>query len=174
MKKLLLAVLVLFGLQTQAQQSAAPYFCCDSITYWTDQSQGFNIGLDTSNIVHNPDSMEVWWGVCTHPNGVCYAGQGMYYYFPQVTVYDTIKVTYELPSSCYEFHSLYYQYKETTRIVAIRSLEILGENCPQVVIEKELEIPITVSQKEDYLFKFWKGKDNNGEDIFEEKVVPVN
>lgn len=86
----------------------------------------------------------------------------------------TIKVTYELPSSCYEFHSLYYQYKETTRIVAIRSLEILGENCPQVVIEKELEIPITVSQKEDYLFKFWKGKDNNGEDIFEEKVVPVN
>ncbi|WP_299156326.1 hypothetical protein [uncultured Tenacibaculum sp.] len=86
----------------------------------------------------------------------------------------TIKVTYELPSSCYEFHSLYYQYKETTRIVAIRSLEILGKNCPQVVIEKELEIPITVSQKEDYLFKFWKGKDNNGEDIFEEKVVPVN
>ena len=60
MKKLLLAVLVLFGLQTQAQQSA-PYFCCDSITYWTDQSQGFNIGLDTSNIIHNPDSIEVWW-----------------------------------------------------------------------------------------------------------------
>ena len=93
MKKLLLAVLVLFGLQTQAQQSA-PYFCCDSITYWTDQSQGFNIGLDTSNIVHNPDSIEVWWAVCT--NGLCYSGDGMSDYFPQVTVYDTLKVGYDV------------------------------------------------------------------------------
>jgi len=93
MKRILLAVLVLFGLQTQAQQ-AAPYFCCDSITYWTDQSQGFNIGLDTSGIVHNPDSIEVWWAVCT--NGICYSGDGMYDYFPQVSVYDTLKVGYDV------------------------------------------------------------------------------
>ena len=93
MKKLLLAVLVLFGLQTQAQQ-AAPYFCCDSITYWIDQSQGFNIGLDTSNIVHNPDSIDVWWAVCT--NGLCYSGQGMYDYFPQVMTTDTVKVCYDV------------------------------------------------------------------------------
>ena len=71
-----------------------PYFCCDSITYWTDQSQGFNIGLDTSNIVHNPDSIEVWWAVCT--NGMCYSGQGMYDYFPQVTTSDTLKVSYDV------------------------------------------------------------------------------
>ena len=93
MKKLLLAVLVLIGLQTQAQQ-AAPYFCCDSITYWTDQSQGFNIGLDTTGIVHNPDSIEVWWAVCT--NGLCYADQGMYAYFPQVMTTDTLKVSYDV------------------------------------------------------------------------------
>ncbi len=71
-----------------------PYFCCDSITYWTDQSQGFNLGLDTSGMVHNPDSMEVWWQVCT--NGLCYAGQGMYDYFPQVTTSDTLKVGYDV------------------------------------------------------------------------------
>ena len=71
-----------------------PYFCCDSITYWTDHSQGFNIGLDTSGIVHNPDSMEVWWQVCT--NGLCYAGQGMYDYFPQVMTTDTLKVCYDV------------------------------------------------------------------------------
>ena len=94
MKKLLLAVLVLIGLQTQAQQSSAPYFCCDSITYWIDQSQGFNIGLDTSNIVHNPDSIDVWWAVCT--NGLCYSGQGMYDYFPQVMTTDTVKVCYDV------------------------------------------------------------------------------
>jgi hypothetical protein len=71
-----------------------PYFCCDSITYWTDQSQGFNIGLDTSGIVHNPDSIDVWWSVCT--NGMCYAGDGMYDYFPQVTTSDTLKVGYDV------------------------------------------------------------------------------
>ena len=92
MKKLLLALLVSLGLQTQAQQ-AAPYFCCDSITYWTDQGQGLFIGLDTTNIVHNPDSIEVWWAVCT--NGLCYSGQGMTDSFFQIMTTDTLKVCYD-------------------------------------------------------------------------------
>ena len=79
-------------------QPAEPYFCCDSITYWIDQSQGFNIGLDTSGLVHNPDSINVNWGVCTGfaTTGMCYSGDGMYDYFPQITVYDTIKVAYDV------------------------------------------------------------------------------
>ena len=93
MKRILLAVLVLIGLQTQAQQ-AAPYFCCDSITYNIDPSQGFNISLDTTGIVHNPDSIEVWWAICT--NGMCYSGDGMFDYFPQVTTSDTVKVGYDV------------------------------------------------------------------------------
>ena len=77
-----------------AMMTQQPYFCCDSITYWTDQSQGFNVGLDTTGIVHNPDSMDVWWSVCT--NGLCYSGQGMYDYFPQVMTTDTLKVCYDV------------------------------------------------------------------------------
>ena len=75
-----------------------PYFCCDSITYWTDQGQGLTVGLDTSNIVHNPDSMIVYWGVCTGfaGTGTCYAGNGISDYFPQVTTSDTIKVGYDV------------------------------------------------------------------------------
>ena len=97
MKKILIILLVLIGLQAQSQQSSQ-YFCCDSITYWTDQGQGFNVGLDTSNIVHNPDSMTVYWGVCTGfaTAGMCYAGQGMYDYFPQVTMHDTVKLAYDV------------------------------------------------------------------------------
>jgi len=94
MKKFLLVVLVSLGLNTIQAQQAAPYFCCDSITYWTDQSQGFNVGLDTSNIIHNPDTMDVYWGVCT--NGICYAGQGMYAYFGQIMTTDTVKVCYDV------------------------------------------------------------------------------
>ena len=89
MKKLLTILLVSLGLQIQAQINP-----CDSITYWTDQSQGFNIGLDTSNIAYNPDSIEVWWAVCV--NGMCYSGQGIYDYFPQVMLTDTLKVCYDI------------------------------------------------------------------------------
>ena len=93
MKKLLTILLVSLGLQIQAQINP-----CDSITYWTDQSQGFNIGLDTSNIVHNPDSMTVYWGICTgfSGGGICYTGSGMYDYFPQITTADTVKVGYDV------------------------------------------------------------------------------
>ena len=98
MKKILLAVLVSLGLNTTQAQQAAPYFCCDSITYWTDQGQGLFIGLDTTNIVHNPDSIQVYWGVCTGlcAGGMCYSGDGISDYFPQVTTSDTIKVSYDV------------------------------------------------------------------------------
>ena len=93
MKRILLAVLVLIGLQTQAQQPA-PYFCCDSITYNIDPSQGFNISLDTTNIVHNPDSIEVYWAICN--SSTCYSGDGMYAYFGQIMTTDTVKVCYDV------------------------------------------------------------------------------
>ena len=70
------------------------YFCCDSINYWIDQSQGFNVGLDTTNIVHNPDSIEVMWAICN--SSQCYAGTGMYDYFPQIMTTDTLKVCYDV------------------------------------------------------------------------------
>ncbi len=81
-----------------AKMMQQPYFCCDSITYWTDQGQGLTVGLDTTNMVHNPDSMTVYWGVCTGfaGAGTCYAGNGISDYFPQVTTSDTIKVTYDV------------------------------------------------------------------------------
>ena len=87
---------------------------------------------------------------------------------------DTITIKYSLPSGCHYFHSLYYQYQDTTRIVAIRALENLDLNCTQALFQKELKFPVKVLQREDYVFKFWKGKDANGKDLFEEKIVPVN
>jgi len=92
MKKVLLVLLVSLGLQTQAQQPA-PYFCCDSITYWTDQGQGLSVGLDTSGIIHDADTIEVLWTVCN--STMCYSGQGMYAFFGQIMTTDTIKVCYD-------------------------------------------------------------------------------
>ena len=96
MKKILIVLLVTLGLnQTQAQTgSGTAYFCCDSITYWIDHSQGFNIGLDTTGIIHNPDSIDVLWSICN--SSQCYSGTGMYDYFPQIMITDTIKVCYDV------------------------------------------------------------------------------
>jgi len=88
-----LIVLTLWSTQTKAQQ-LSPYFCCDSITYWTDQGQGLFVGLDTTSIIHNPDSIDVLWSVCN--TGTCYSGSGIDAFFGQITTSDTIKVCYDV------------------------------------------------------------------------------
>jgi len=132
MKKILLVLLLLVGLQTQAQQ-VAPYFCCDSITYNIDPSQGFNISLDTTNIIHNPDSIEVWWSVCT--NNMCYGGQGMFAYFPQVTTADTIKVGYDV--YLYEANSVEVCTREEWLIFNGTSWVLFNMGNPTVINELE-------------------------------------
>ena len=87
---------------------------------------------------------------------------------------DTIVLQYTLPSACYSYRGLYYEYDRNTRVVAINALNDKELNCTQATIEKEVKIPIHVLQEEDYIFKFYKGKDTNGKSIFEEITVPVN
>ena len=87
---------------------------------------------------------------------------------------DTVTVKYKFPNGCYRFRSLYYEYQDTTRVVAINAIIDLDAICAQETEEKELKIPIQVFQEENYLFKFFKGKDADGKNIFEEIEVPVN
>ena len=86
----------------------------------------------------------------------------------------TITVKYDLPSSCHNFYDLFYQHEGTARIVAINSIVNENNTCTDALIEIEYQFLVNVVQKEDYTFKFWKGVDNNGENIFEEIIVPVN
>ena len=86
----------------------------------------------------------------------------------------TISVTYELPSSCHAFYELFYQYKDTARVIAVNSIVDQSNVCTDGLIEQEYRFLVSVVQEEDYTFKFWKGVDTNGENIFEEIIVPVN
>ena len=88
MKKLLTILLVLLGLQTQAQVNP-----CNSITYWTDQGQGLFVGLDTTGLTQT-DSIEVIWQVCN--SNTCYSGFGVNAFFGQIITSDTIKVCYDV------------------------------------------------------------------------------
>ena len=87
---------------------------------------------------------------------------------------DTIKIKYSLRSNCSYFDNIYYEYQDTARVVAIRSIKDLDSDCNLELIQYDYNLIVTATQEEDYLFKFYKGKDANGENIFEEVVVPVN
>lgn len=87
---------------------------------------------------------------------------------------DTIKVKYSLKNGCYGFDGIHYEYHDTVRVVAVRAFVALDEVCTQAIIQNEYNLIVTATQEEDYVFKFYKGKDDNGENIFEEVIVPVN
>jgi hypothetical protein len=91
MKRILLAVLVLIGLQTQAQISP-----CDSINYTITSSANNNVlqldGAITGICpVTFPCIVSDWsWSVCD--DALCYSDTGQTVYFQQFMTTDTIKV----------------------------------------------------------------------------------
>jgi hypothetical protein len=87
---------------------------------------------------------------------------------------DTIAIKYTLKNSCYYFDNLYYEYQDTARVVAVRAFVSLEDACNEIASQKEYKFVVNIAQEEDYIFKFWKGKDSIGENIFEEIIVPVN
>ena len=87
---------------------------------------------------------------------------------------DTIAIKYTLKNSCYHFDNLYYEYQDTARVVAVRAFVSLEDACAEIISQKEYKFAVNVTQQEDYVFKFWKGTDSNGENIFEEIIVSVD
>ena len=85
-----------------------------------------------------------------------------------------VTVFFDLPDGCHSFYDLFYRHDGTSRIVAVNSLVNNAVSCTEAIIEKEFTFTVEVRQREDYTFKFWKGTDSNGDDIFEEVIVPVN
>ena len=88
MKKILLAILVFFGLKTSAQ-----IMPCDSISYGTSSTINYPLILSGS-ISFTPDSISWMWSVCD--NNMCYTGNGPNPSFGQVSTTDTLKVCYDV------------------------------------------------------------------------------
>ena len=87
MKKLLLALLVLFGLQTKAQINY-----CDSISYTT--SSTINYPFIISGTANIPGTVTWDWTVCDA--NMCYSSSGINASFGQVSLTDTLKVCYDV------------------------------------------------------------------------------
>lgn len=87
-----------------------------------------------------------------------------------------IKIFYKLPTTCHGFEGFYYESHMNTRTIAIQSIVVNQNNCQPISVDEpavETILDFSVVYNEPYLFKFYKGKDENGVNIFEEVEVPV-
>ncbi len=87
----------------------------------------------------------------------------------------TIILLYKIPTNCHSDPKLYYEKENQTRIIAIQSIVANRDNCEPIPEEslKELKFQFHASSQTPYIFKFYKGNDENGVEIFEEVTVPV-
>jgi len=88
----------------------------------------------------------------------------------------TIKIYYKLPTTCHVFDGFYYNSYLNTRTVAVQSVVVNQSNCVEIDVDEpalQNTFEFNVVYNETYLFKFYKGKDENGNEIFEEVEIPV-
>lgn len=85
-----------------------------------------------------------------------------------------IVVRYKKPSSCHTFNTFYYDKYLNERTIAVQCIVTERNDC--ITLDEEIEeakLNFYVTNNGSYIFKFWQGEDDNGEDIFLEIEVPV-
>ena len=89
MKKIILILLVLLGLQTQAQVNY-----CDSLSYQTSSTINYPFGVTGLGTANIPGTATWTWTVCNA--NMCYSATGTNASFWQVSLTDTLKVCYSV------------------------------------------------------------------------------
>lgn len=87
---------------------------------------------------------------------------------------NEIVINYSNPSNCHVFDGFYYEKAGQTRTIAVQTSVIEQNNCTTLtnqIVAKTLTFNPTETGT--YVFKFWKGKDLNGVDVFEEVAIDV-
>jgi hypothetical protein len=94
------------------------------------------------------------------------------------TLGGTYQITmhYKKPSTCHYFNTLYYDKNLNVRTIAIENAVEERSDCQTLsntIVDYSFNFLVT-SNGGSYIFKFWQGKDANGNDIFLQYEVPVN
>lgn len=88
----------------------------------------------------------------------------------------TITVTYKRPTTCHSFSNFQYVAEDNNvRNVAVINFVRLGSDCETLEDDfKSESFSLSVLYTNSYIFKFWQGKDDNGQDMYLVYEVPVN
>ena len=85
-----------------------------------------------------------------------------------------ITISYFRPTSCHSFRELYYVKENNQRTVAPITVAFEDNNCEALEDELiETTFNFVVTSNGSYIFKFWQGEDENGEDQYLIIEVPV-
>ena len=89
-------------------------------------------------------------------------------------------MTYKIPSNCHVYEGCYYKTEGYKITVGIQTYVLDSPECKELENPEPIETSFIFKVEgvqnatQPYVFKFYKGKDTNGNDIFEEVSVPVN
>lgn len=85
---------------------------------------------------------------------------------------NQITVQYNRPSDCHGFNGFYYEKNGFTRTIAVQNYVYEREGCSPLTNElREEVLEFKPTEVGTYTFKFWQGKDSNGNDIFLEVQI---
>lgn len=85
-----------------------------------------------------------------------------------------IGITYYRPSACHDFHDFYYLTNGNERTIAVINIVFDDSDCELIedqLVEKTFNFKAVYNQI--YIFKFWQGEDENGDDVYLIYEVPV-
>ncbi|MBT8320161.1 MAG: hypothetical protein KJO90_00675 [Eudoraea sp.] len=86
-----------------------------------------------------------------------------------------VSVTFIKPNACVFFEGFDVRQEDTTvRNVVVIGTEVDNQQCAQEVEELTETFDFLVIYDQPYLFRFWAGEDENGEQEYIEITVPVN
>lgn len=89
-----------------------------------------------------------------------------------------IKVNFRRPNDCHYFDGFYYEAQGSVRVVAVQTLFIEDANCSPIAAQDPdqetftLQCPLEYAY-DSYTFKFYQGENEQGQQLYLEKVVPV-
>jgi len=85
----------------------------------------------------------------------------------------TITLFYIKPTNCHSFSDIYYSKDQNERTVSIISTVYANANCNEINAETTATFNFKATSAGVYKFMFWKGKDENNEDIYLNYEIPV-
>lgn len=84
-----------------------------------------------------------------------------------------ITVNYTRPNNCYQFNDFIFQPNGLTRTVAVVDTVYDDPACSSSAINASVSFELSVMSLETYVFQFYQGEDENGEDQYLIIEVPV-
>jgi len=95
-------------------------------------------------------------------------------YFVQGETYE-IFMTYTKPNSCYSFNDFIYEIDGQQRTVAVVNTVYANNSSPCTGESEQITVHFNffVTNNETYVFKFYQGQDEQGEDMYHYVEVPV-